>query len=88
MVIVSINATNEHNGDMRASDRILRGIEGMRESGYIVERYDHYNPEPDKAKKIILAVARTDEADDKDFEGWLRSLLFIGASKPIGSGQI
>lgn len=74
MVIVSINATNDHSGDMRTCDRIMRGIERMKESGYIIERYDHYNPDTTKQKKFFLAVIRTEEANDTEFEKWLYNL--------------
>ena len=87
MVILQISVTNEHSGDMRACDRILRGIERMEESGYIVERYDHYSPKLGHAKKIIMAVTRTDEANDAEFEKWLYSILSGATKKPAGSGQ-
>jgi len=80
VVIVQIAATN-HSGDMRTLGRIMRGIERMEESGYTVERYEHYSAEG--AKKYIVAVERTEDANDADFEQWLNSL----SKKPAGSGQ-
>ncbi|MCL2357122.1 MAG: hypothetical protein FWC70_08200 [Defluviitaleaceae bacterium] len=71
MVIVSIHATNDHEGDMRTLDRITRGIERMSESGYIVERYDNFSRE--KGKKLIIAVQRTEDSNDAEFEKWLYS---------------
>ena len=71
MVIVSLTATLEHEGDMRTLDRIMHGINGMKDSGYIVERYENYSRE--RGKQLIMAVERTEDANDAEFEQWLRS---------------
>jgi len=54
---------------MRTLDRIIRGINRMEESGYIVARYENYSRE--QGKRIIMAVQRTDEANDTEFEQWI-----------------
>lgn len=69
--------------DIRSLDRIIRGIQRMKESGYLVERYDHHR-QPDKSMKIIMRVVRTEESNDAEFEEWLYSAF----KTPASSGQL
>jgi len=71
---------------MRTLDRITRGVERMKESGYIVERYENYSRE--QGKKIIIAVQRTDEANDTEFEEWLYSNFTNTKKHPQEAGEI
>ena len=86
MVLAHIRLTNDHEGDRRAADRILRGISGLAEKGYIVEEYNRWvggeiPKYPNERRQYLLAVIRTDEADDAEHEAWLNSLFDKGTLK-------
>lgn len=84
MVIIQISATYTDSGDLTTLGRIFRGIEGLEKNGYTVERYEHY-PKAGSAKKYIIAVERTEAANDADYRKWLDGLN-SKYEKPADSG--
>ena len=85
MVLVNVRITNDHEGDRNVANRILRGINGLSEKGYIVEKYERIvygekEKRPNEIRQLFLAVMQTDEAEDVLSGEWLPNLL--GKGKP------
>lgn len=53
MIIVQITPTYTHGDDLKTLGRIFRGLKRLRESGYTVERYEHYINDTSQRKYIL-----------------------------------
>ncbi len=74
MILVTIERTGQQSGDLRTADRIVRGINGLEASGYAVEHYTGISQASNEPFKRVIAIRRTEGANDTEFETWLNKL--------------
>jgi hypothetical protein len=78
VVLVTIDTVNQQEGDIRTCGRIIKGISGLQQSGYTVTQYEAMSEDRSKLQRRIIAVERTDGANDAEFLAWLNSLCGKG----------